>query len=294
MQENTQFVDYTNTNPIDTTYYRHDNNTYAILEKKDISKSIDNHAYIRGIPLYIDGMIYNITIVNPPQSQYTLLLNGHNCMTAQYDGHNYIFDFRNHKSELLQSIIDTHISNNEPPIEDRNNFINLSKIDSVMISFPPEMISPEYNSNYNIMITGYFNDNNEWKYMTKIFNVYPNYENNIRLNINHPTDSIDIEFEQVSDSKIGKVIFYVQYHEYERFDIDFNNSAFKRIKFADERGRFVGRQNKYLSDFINKNTINFNMVDSIRMTVINCKVRRIYQNAYRIYNYPNRMPLFLE
>ena len=148
----------------------------------------------------------------------------------------------------------------------------------------------EKDSMLQIEARGYFKEQGNWStFKTKIFDIYPNNENNMILNLNHPTDSIDIYVKGT-----GTIICLINDYIYKKLEINKDNKSFKfhRIKFTDPEMYYTGKESKYLPKSINENTMNFSRVDQIKLIMLHCNVTQIYQHCYKIYSYPERYLLY--
>lgn len=275
------------TNPINTSYYQYDDNTYAILEKNIIKTQYHQENRFK---LYIYGIICCIKLKNLPMSQYTLILNGHNAMTGKFINDECIFDFRQHQSNILKKSIMEARCLDEPEIDDRDNYLNFNRIDVSNISFP-KTLNFNYNHKIDMELTGYFKTNEEWLYTTKNIDIYPHPKNNLILSINHPTDCIDILLLPQYNNIEGDILLYIEDKLYKTLKAT-NAKLYQRIKFEDPDLKYQAAQNNYLSEFINKNTLNFSMIYDARFVLINCEIGEIHQYFYNIHRYPERYIMF--
>lgn len=276
--------------PITETMYIHSETDYSLLERNDIFNQITKLPP-KMIKFYVNVLCKKITLLNFPCGQHILNLNGENCATARCEnimGRNidYYFDFGQEQSKTLWKYINCAIDSTEPAIENREHYLNLCRIDGIRIN------SSEHFQDglpYKIKLEGYFkNTNNEWNnYISeRIIDIYPN---SYQLNINHPTDCIDLFLQKTNKLCSAQMILRIEGEIYAEHTFN-NENISLRIKCKDFPNRTFqkGAQNHYLSENINKNTINFSRADSIELILVNCTFSSAYQYMYMCYAYPAR------
>ena len=259
--------------------------TYAVLVKDDVTNKLTQNNRIN---IVSNGLINKISLLDFPIGQYILSINGQNCATAKYDNNNncYIFDLANNTSNILNIYKEVAVAANEPKIDNRQDYLNLSRIDVAQIITPSNL---KLKNMHTIKLHGYFNKNditdplnNIWSETTQIIKIYPDVT--YRLNLNHPTESIDIK----TDSDIGTIILQIDDTHY-----SFSSSSkMQRIKFNNPQKLYFGEQNNHLTEEINENVINLSRVNNLLLCLLDCKLAHIYQNYYDIYTYPQRERLF--
>ena len=126
-----------NTVPIDLSYYKKDEEHYALLETSYRDMIVRTTSHIR---IICNGLIDCISLDDFPMGQYTLELNGHNCATAVFNpqkGCNE-FDFTGKRSDMLNTMITLCVSENEPNNTTlaRGNYVNFGRVDSIRIHYP--------------------------------------------------------------------------------------------------------------------------------------------------------------
>lgn len=285
--ENTyiDFLDYLKKNTISSNNYFYQGlDSCAFIDNKpiDIIKKKDNV-----IIFSVNGLVNKIELFDAPISQYILNINGHNIMTATYDKNKkcYYFDLsiilKNEYSHLAL-LSKNYMEEDEPFVENRIDFLNLNCVDRLKIIMPKNLI--KINEKIQIISHGYFKNENNWSEFTQqCITNYPHYDNHNILIMNYPTDSIDITV-----TGHGTLIILINGFEYETLSINNKNShfLFHRIKLKNPEQKLLGTHNLNLSEEINKNTINMSRVDTFEVISINCKVTKVSQNYYKIYNYP--------
>src|SRR5437868_6678302 len=75
-------TDFSHTVPLNLTFYKKDENSYAVLERHKITSILNLYSHLK---VTTGGLINKITLLDFPHGQYTLSLNGHNCATAKYN-----------------------------------------------------------------------------------------------------------------------------------------------------------------------------------------------------------------
>lgn len=263
--------------------------SYAVLESRDVTKMCNNAS---GLQFMCDGLINRLNLIDFPISQYTLSFNGQNVSTATINSSGLSFDIAknlkrtNSMMEILGAVL---YSKDEPNISNRNEYFNMSRLDRIKIN-TCNNLTFELNEKLQIEAIGYFYENGNWSDLkSKIINVYPNPKNNMTLNLNHPTDSLDLHVKGR-----GTITFFINGEEYKQITIDKTNEffPFHRIKLNDPDLIYIGKQNEHLSDEINKNTLNLSRIDGVTLVVIECEVTRIHQHFFNIYSYPERIQMF--
>lgn len=261
-----------------------DKDKYAKINRDNLTflnNDVDGDTPIQIINFDAIGYINKILLLDFPKTcNYKLVLNGQDITIANYNNDiaMYQFTFDKNKDgaficnnipcfEFSQNTVGTFVD-----IDDKI-YLNFDKIDSSKIILIPKI---KLRNKHHIRLSGKFKQNNVWIegfYDTVIYAPY----NNLSVFINNPTDSLDIK----SNSDHGNIILLMNGYKYGTFK---SSTKMMRIKFYDENLQTIGRQNEYLSDEINKTTINMSKIDSLRLIQSNCKIIELYQNYYNIYN----------
>jgi hypothetical protein len=122
------------------------------------------------------------------------------------------------------------------------------------------------------------------------------YFSTYKLDLNAPTDSIDIYGNCIlnnNNNNIYQIQLSLNNSLYSIINLSTDNNNLIRIKFSNLDGVYPeGNENNYLSSSINKNTINCSKLQYIDIVFINFSPTSILQNAYTAYSYPSRQPLF--
>lgn len=274
-----------NTLPLGQSFCEINGKTYAQLE----SREVPFKQYENSIRIVSQGMIDRISLDSLPIGQYTLSINGHNCSTACYNSVRkcYEFDFSGKRSSSLEAFIDmSHNTPNVPDIPHIERYLNTERIDNLVIFHPSSIPCGEY----SISLHGYFP--NEYIERTIIKKIYPH--QTISLHLNQPTDYIDLFLHVPIGTTNSTILMELDGHEAIRHHIDKQEhcSSGIRIKFNNPELQYMGVQNSYLTEEINKHTLNFSRVSSILITAINCSVVKCVQSRFVIYHYPERAPVF--
>lgn len=284
-------VDFTNSVPIESTFIKHDETTYSILNKKCILNDLvlNKHITIPSI-----GIVNGINLIDFPIGQYTLNINGLNLATAKYDtmhtttlisdklsniSKKHSFNIASSESDLMNIFKNVAIGDNEPTILNRSEYLNLHRIDLMRIIVPKNIILPE---KCTIELNGYFEENHIWKNSLSQIDIYP--YDTYNLNLNKITESIDI-----TANCRGTVIIIIN-------DIKYTipiGPMPTRISFNNTNKMHFGIQNKFLPESINSHTINFSGINLIQFIVLDCKIIELYQNYYETYSYPERKCMFV-
>ena len=176
-----------------------------------------------------------------PSGQYILNINCHNTRTAKKYGDNYIID--------LSTISKDHVIGN-------GTTINLRKIDVIRLICT--FTSDIENYNYNICIIGKYEIFNK---LTYGYVRCPLNNDIIKLYDNHPRYQYLIK--NITDRPINIKMCINGYIESNSAII--NSNEFVLIRFENKLIYFQGAQNEYLSDELNKCTINMSRVDNLHI-----------------------------
>lgn len=269
--------------PLDDCFIKHSPNTYSVLLSKDVTK----HLKIRnGVFIETNGVVNKIELVDVDPGQYILSLNNINCATAKYNDTTkmYEFDFSKPKSKMLQTYINI-LKTNDCKFDDGNDYLPFARIDTAKINGLKckygQIIRYHGWFPTNVECTTWNNDIHE-----QIIYGCPYYY--YTLNLKNVTESLEIYFSnEKNDSK--HFIIYMDGKKY--IDNPFNDNCVT-LFFKNNTDFYNGIQNKYLNENINKMTLNLTRVGSIKI-VANCKIRKVVQNFYETYDYPNRVKLFV-
>lgn len=262
-----------------------------------------NPVYDKHIRIDSDGIINKITLDTFPIGQYTLSINGQNCCTAKYNQVNKFleFDFTEHQSAIFTLFSDISHDDYEPSTLNRSNYINLRRIDATFIHCNANLLA---NESYTLTLHVYFptayitNPSDRTRHptqhtMTSItLTIYP--KSSCKLDLNHPTDSLDITVRPRDTTKPCSLILRINGYNVFHCDpikIDSDLYGF-RITCREYHQHFRGVQNDFLTETINQNTLNMSRVDSVQLVTINCQLVKCLQNVYIIYEYPSRRVKF--
>jgi len=288
---NDSLVHSLSTLPIAETMCMHSETKYSILERGDINITKLSSNIIK---MYADVLCKKITLLNFPVGQYILNLNGQNCATAKCEnssssqnGQDYSFDFSQEEhSKTTASFICCCNDPTEPVIENRDHYINLSRVDSIrIISF-----NHFQEGVHKIKLEGYCKENNQWLHKDKIIEIYPN---SYQLHLNQPTDCIDLRLQKINPLDKAHMIFRIDGEIYAEYALnDFDKCIRIKCKDLPNRSFKKGAQNLLLPEHINQNTINFSFVNGVELILINCLYAKPYQFRYMCYAYPSRTLIY--
>jgi len=274
-----------NSIPLEKSFHQ-TKNSYSALITRDVILN-------RSKRIVCNGLINKLELINYPNVRCILNFNGMNVATSKLSKDGNYFDIKegikviDSQLELMHSITCDEI---QLELKNHEDFMNFNKILNISIIIPKEYVNFAFDEKLQVIAHGYFyNKGNLGDLTTKTIDIYPHYDNTISPMMHHPTDSIDLYVEGK-----GTVICYVNGEEYSRMHVGDKNSYFEfhRMKFNDEENYFHGLQNNYLSDEINKNTINFSRVDNVNFITIGCKINKINQHYYETLSYPGRYKIF--
>lgn len=276
--------------PIAETMYIHSETDYALLERYDLHNVITKLPP-KTIKFYTNVLCKKITLLNFPCGQYMLNLNGENCATARCENVtnsniDYSFDFSQEQSKTLQKWINCAIDPTEPIIENREHYLNLSRIDGIRInsSTPFQDGVP-----YRIKLEGYSKiENMKWETTIgeKIIEIYPN---SYQMNMNHPTDCIDFSLNKINILDNAQMMIRIDGEMYAHYTFNESNANIRiKCKNLPNKTFQKGAQNWLLSENINQNTINFSRINNVELILVNCTFSSVYQYRYMCYAYPAR------
>lgn len=290
---NNTLVQNPSTLPMSDTMYVHSETEYALLERCDISNEMTKLPP-KTIKIYGNMICKKITLLNFSCGQYILNLNGQNCATARCenitkDNIDYVFDFSQERSKILETIMSASTAVGVEHItENKEHYLNLCRIDNIRIN---SSVNFQDGISYRIKLEGYSkDDNNEWTFDEKIMEVYPN---SYRLNLNHPTDCIDLQLKKINQFENGTMILRIDGKIYAKCKFHYDSIGLRiKCKNLPNISFPKGAQNNLLSENINQNTINFSRVDVVELILTNCTYSSAHQYRYMCYHYPSRCVKF--
>lgn len=257
--------------PMDLSYYRCDDHTYALLEPQQVCFHKVEHC----LNIHVSGLINRITLDDFPMGQYTLSIDGINCATARFNPKEGCceFNFTGQQSPALQGLIAKQIQSSTDP----DSVINRSQY----IQGNCRIFYSSIELNTKHTMTLYKRDGPQH------LNFYPYDTYTIKLS--HPTETIDVSVNNTA----GQIMLLLNGQEmgiYGRTGNEMDGQI--RIRCHNPQHLFEGNQNKHLPDLINRNTINMSFVDQIDLVVIGCQILSVSANSYNIYYYPSRVRLY--
>lgn len=219
---------------------------------KDLNHNLNKKKYINDKyyqTCHFSGIITRIVLVDFPKNKtYFLSLNDQNVDSASFDfrNGNYFFDFaKENKSDMLKIYIETAKSGYEPYIENRNDYINFDRIDSIKINASN---NTKFDKNYKILLFGYFMENGEWINNTREYQMYTT--GVIKINCSYLTHNLIIN----APLNIPNTQFMVMIND--KYFGPFELNGTKYVNFENPTKTFFGKQNIHLNDIQNMKSIN--------------------------------------
>ena len=267
----------TNTVPLEQTFQKIDDTHYVVLEKESF-KFDKPHSNIEIVSY---GCIDHIYLDGFPHAQYTLQINGHNCATSGFDTERncYEFDLVTKPSRMLQSMIFCSHSTMNGSDDAMPDFLNCLHVDRLEVIYPK---GTPLSYKHKITLHGYFNG----KLGYETIEVYP--RNTFNLNLNNPTDFIQLRFSQFSPSYFIRLLINGIPH----LETHVERDEQCRIKFHNPDMILMGIQNNVLPDTINRETLNLSRVDHLQLVVIGTPGLKVDQFYYMAYRYPSRTQMW--
>ena len=256
-----------------------------ILNSRDISQ----HNYIQITQQYI---VNKIILHDIPNSYFTLSLNGHNVATFKkiMNTNDYVIDIFKCTNELFNTIKNSLSYPQNLDIK-RSEYLNLTKIDNVRISYPKDTIFNNkyisytlYGYKYNLITDTFDYINTKYKY----------YINTVNLYFKHPTNFINFNIEVIDKNTNGNLYFYIDGIMIKNIRIE-PNDTYKRINFDNINHiikRPYGIENDYITDDMLKQTLNLSCINHIQFALSNVKLYNISQFYFNIYQLPEMISKF--
>jgi hypothetical protein len=197
-----------------------------------------------------------LTLVGFPPAKYKMVLNGYWALESKQN----VFDF----SELQG-----------PPMVD--GMLNFNRIDDTRIQCPDTI---DLSSCNGVMrFTTKEGDMDQTFMFHSYFVLW-----------NHPTVSFDLEFQNDSKDK-GNCKIFINGGMAWDFDVPIGESVI-RVKCRNPKQIFSGKANRYLTETINKNSINFSRVCHMRVSTTNCRPITCSALSYIVYRQLDMLKLF--
>ena len=268
--------------PLEWSLYSRDPTSYAVLETHDVTATMTTDR--NSLRIVGGGLVRRILLRDFPLGQYTLSLNNQNCATARFDPESgdQVFDFVARRSEMLTTIIGVARAEDEPVIEGRDHYCNLSRVDSAKVLLPRD--SPLNGAGPRVIgLEGYFLEGSVWRAGTRDLVVFPG--DTHQPGLNHPTVSLAV----VTDDPQGTIAVRVDGITVPVYEL---GPTIHVARFRDPSGLYRGAQNRFLSDEINRETINMSRVNDVEVITSGCRIHSLHQHRYQVYRYPERFPIF--
>jgi hypothetical protein len=213
----------------------------------------------------------------PITQQYTMCGNGIDFATAQLINNKPTFNIDSKKrSTILSTFINLATSPNEHDIDERDKYLNIGRL--VNFGF---LTNENLENRYNVKLTGLFFYANKWIKNTENYVIFP-YENDLNFLIGLTKE---LYFYSDDAFEIGLRIEGVFYGPFLSNKIQ--NSFENYIKFTFDGWNNIvnGKQNEYVSDEINRKSVNLCKLNNISVILIDgSKKLNLYHYSYKMYD----------
>lgn len=267
-------------------------NIFGIISSDKYYQCVSKNVFAKLRPskltIDIECICDKISLIDFPDAPYILSINGFNIMTSK----NNKFDIHEKKTDFAIEMIQHGLKildDNLPIDKEKAQFINLPKYTVCSINYSSNIIFDKFK--YDIEISGYFYENNEWIYKSEIINFYP--KNTYDLDINFLTESIDfVLYDLEKDFEIKFLINGKCYEQTNKIGYSYrlklksDEQKLKKYPKFSEYDEYY----KYFNDYIKKNTYDFDK--KLKIVLKGCKIRGITQHYYMVYYWPSKTPVF--
>lgn len=254
-------------------------------DKKSYYSILTNFNYIiefkltKQYKIYLSNCLISKIILDdfPITQQYIMRANGSNLATAKLINNKPTFNIDSEKrSNMLSTFVNIAKSSNENDIDDRDKYLNIGRL--VNFGF---LTNKKIENRYNIKLTGlYFNDN-KWIKDTKNYLIFP-YEYDLCRLIGLTKE---LYFYSDNPFEIGLRIEGVFYGPFLSKKIQNCFKNYIKFNFDGWHNIINGKQNEYVSDEINKKSINLCKLNNISIILIaGNKKLNLYHYSYKIYD----------
>jgi len=254
-------------------------------DKKSYYSILTNIIYIiefnftKQYKIYLTNCLISKIILDdfPITQQYIMCANGSNLATANLINNKPTFNIDSKKrSNMLSTFVNLAKSPNENDIDDRDKYLNIGQL--VNFGF---LTNKKLGDIYNIKLTGlYFNDN-KWIKDTKNYLIFP-YEHDLGRLIGLTKE---LYFYSDNAFEIGLRIEGIFYGPF--FSKKTQNRFKNYIKFNFDGWNDIvnGKQNEYVSDEINRKSINLCKLNNFSVIQIAGSQKiNLYHYVYKTYD----------
>lgn len=269
--------------PLDKVFYSADERSYAVLQScriKNVSRS-DNR-----IALWMSDLVDTIILDGFPTVQYILNVNGSNVCTAFYRNGQIVFDLNRVRNGSMAFLKAIKRDDGEPAVtmaaDGTDRFLLPMNNCHCDIIFPK---GTELDGTEKIILQGYHPDQagdyGLYKTMT-----YKHYVHTYYCPTSDVIETITVETQGCYPValRIGSDEFWSQSSGVSMLE--------KHVfRLRDPQMRYMGKQNNYLSEYINKNTLNCDRAPSM-FIITEASIKSVVATKFDIRSYPNHEPLF--
>ena len=213
----------------------------------------------------------------PIDQQYIMCANGSNLATAKIINNKLTFNIDSEKrSNILSTFVNLAKSSNEKDIDEREKYLNIGRLDDFGF-----LTNKKLENRYNVKLTGlYFNDN-KWVTDTKNYVIFPyEYKLNFLIGLTK-----ELYFYSDTAFEIGLRIDGVFYGPFLSKKIQNCFKNYIKFNFDGWNNIINGKQNEYVSDEINRRSINMCKVNNMSVVLLTgSKNLNLYHYVYKMYD----------
>lgn len=277
MLEQANDLEHTSTLTQDDNYYKYSEDIY-------VAKTFQKESFNKTIPIHIPyGLLCTkIVLIDCPYGQYNLTSGGYTVTSnnINYEDKTQAFNFEK-RTKALERI--TELINIPANIGNIDNFgsiwntVNVIKYDiSLRLAVPRNIVLP---NELKIKFVGYDATTKESLKIEQI--IYPN--STYDVNTCGPTCMFNVICDNVNEN--SEVIITIPDLALSFSSKEFIIGNHCNIAIFDPMQRAFGQQNKYLSDRMNKNSINLGRIENPVVIICkNCTIKELNSVKYTVYN----------
>jgi hypothetical protein len=230
--------------------------TLTVLEKgQDYDVGLPDHGQF-----YLDfsRAATKLTLVDFPPAEYKLTMNGSVHLTSNQN----VFDF-------------SKVDAKWPHID--NGVINFGRVDNVKLTFLAtiDLSTKDYTMRYTTKDGDIDQTFNFWSY---------------GIHINHPTESIELVFQNAAKEP-GTCQLFLNGEMAWDFKVPTGSNRI-RVKCRNPERKFEGGSNPFMTEKMNRNSINMSRVDHLRASTKNCRLLTYAQWEYVTWILPEMRRMF--